>query len=195
MEYMGNRKFKIKKGQDINDLIEKLGLDDLIIDLPDTKETYKALAALDWDFVENENIIEVPEEKSIVEEVIQEENKGEKSTNPFNETILKDFNSAATFLEAGYRLAKKSPDIVFGSNLWTEEMMKLYDTVGSETLALDHTLTATFLSSFYNCFLTPDQIDGLGEVIGDINNRLKEHWKEAQNHPSMISFIHCLFKR
>ena len=191
MEYMGNRKFKIKKGQDINDLIEKLGLDEIIIDLPDTKETYKTLAAFDWDFVESEDINEIPEQ---TEERI--ENKKESdSTNPFDETILKDFNTAATFLGAGYRLAKKSPDIVFGSNLWAEEMMKLYDTVGSETLALDHTLTATFLSSFYNCFLTPDQINDKGEIIEDINNRLKEHWKEAQNHPSMISFIHCLFKK
>jgi hypothetical protein len=190
MEYMGNRKFKIKKGQDINGLIEKLGLDEIIIDLPDTKETYKALSIFDWDFVE-ENTGEG------IDLNIKEKTIPASSTDintSFEKTIIKDFNTAATFLEAGYRLAKKSPDIIYGSNLWVEEMAKLYDIVGSEVLAIDHTLTTTFLSSFYNCFLNPDKIEDRDEMIEDLSDRLKKHWKEAQNHPSMISFIHILFK-
>ena len=193
---MGNRKFKMK-GLDAIEAIKRFGLDEVILDLPDTKETYKTLSALavDWDFYEEPEgeevgdmeINEMPEEKS-------DPAKNETENLGSLDYLLTDFNKMATYIEAAYKLGKKSPEIIFGSNLWTEEMAKLYDEVGSSILTIDHTLLSTLLSSFYDHFLDPNNLHDRAEIVGDINKRLKEHWKEAPNHPSLISYIQILFK-
>lgn len=185
------------KGPDAIETIKRFGLDEVILDLPDTKETYKILSALvvDWDFYEEpegeevgdvEEINEMPEENSPAKN--ETENLGSL------DYLLTDFNKMATYIEAAYKLGKKSPEIIFGSNLWTEEMAKLYDEVGNSILTIDHTLLSTLLSSFYDHFLDPNNLHDRAEIVGDINKRLKEHWKETSNHLSLISYIQILFK-
>lgn len=188
MENMGTRKFKIK-GSDIGEIIKRLGIENVIIDLPDTKETYKTLGAFDWDFVGDEEIRDVEPEK--VEEEIE---RGTTTDNNPLYHLLTDFNSMATYIEACYRVAKKSPGIVFKSNLWTEQVGTEFEVVGSEVLAMDHVLLKTLLTSFYDHFLDPENMKEKDEIISDIDNRVSKHWKEAQNHPTLISFIHCLYK-
>jgi hypothetical protein len=190
MENMGTRKFKIK-GSDIGEIIKRLGIEDIIIDLPDTKETYKTLGAFDWDFVEDE-VDEEVEPESVEEKEKKEECLGDND-NPLYH-LLTDFNSMATYIEACYRVAKKSPGIVFKSNLWTEQVSTEFDVVGSEVLAMDHILLKTLLTSFYDHFLDPENMKEKDEIISDIDDRVSKHWKEAQNHPTLISFIHCLYK-
>lgn len=191
MENMGTRKFKIK-GSDIGEIIKRLGIEDVIIDLPDTKETYKTLGAFDWDFVEEDE-----EDEEVEPESVEENEKGEEylgdNDNPLY-PLLTDFNSMATYIEACYRVAKKSPGIVFKSNLWTEQVGTEFEVVGSEVLAMDHVLLKTLLTSFYDHFLDPENMKEKDEIISDIDNRVNKHWKEAQNHPTLISFIHCLYK-
>lgn len=189
MENMGTRKFKIK-GSDIGEIIKRLGIEDVIIDLPDTKETYKTLGAFDWDFVEDEEDEVWMGEEEKVEE--KEKKEGDKD-NPLYH-LLTDFNSMATYIEACYRVAKKSPGIVFKSNLWTEQVGTEFEVVGSEVLAMDHVLLKTLLTSFYDHFLDPENMKEKDEIISDIDDRVSKHWKEAQNHPTLISFIHCLYK-
>jgi len=181
---MGNRKFKIKV-QDIDSLIKSLGLDEVIIELPDCKETYKALGTCDWDFYDEEQPI-------IGEEV------GEKETERNCDilSMLSSYNDLATFIEASYRLAKKSPDIVYGSNLYNQEISKLYAVVGGEEISIDHSLIASLLSAFFNDFMNPENIkEKKDAVVEEVNSRIKEHWKEAPNHPSVLSFMGVLFKR
>lgn len=180
---MGNRKFKIK-GQDIDSLIKSLGLDEIIIELPDCKETYKALGTCDWDFYDEseESIIEV------------EEKETERNCDLLS--MLSSYNDLATFIEASYRLAKKSPDIVYGSNLYNQEISKLYSVVGSEKVSIDHSLIASLLSAFFNDFMNPENIkEKKDAVVEEVDSRIKEHWKEAPNHPSVLSFMGVLFKR
>ena len=191
MENMGNRKFKVN-GADVDEIIKRLGLDKVIIDLPDTKETYKALAPFDWDFLEGEEEIRCIEDEGVEED---ENENITLSTNPLYPNIMNNFNNMATYIEACFRVAKKSPNMIFLSNLWTEEVSKEYEVVGSQVLAMDHVLLQTLLSSFYNHFLDPDNVkNDSAEIVEDIDKRLKEHWKEAQNHPSLISFVQRLFK-
>ena len=187
---MGTRKFKIK-ASDFSEIIKRLEIDNVIIDLPDTKETYKTLGAFDWDFVGDEEIRDV-EPKSVEEKEKEEEYLGDNN-NPLYH-LLTDFNSMATYIEACYRVAKKSPGIVFKSNLWTEQVGTEFEVVGSEVLAMDHVLLKTLLTSFYDHFLDPENMKEKDEIISDIDDRVSKHWKEAQNHPTLISFIHCLYK-
>jgi hypothetical protein len=192
MENMGTRKFKIK-GSDISEIIKRLGIENVIIDLPDTKETYKTLGAFDWDFVgDDEDEVWMGEEETVEEKEKKEEYLGDND-NPLYH-LLTDFNSMATYIEACYRVAKKSPGIVFKSNLWTEQVGTEFEAVGSEVLAMDHVLLKTLLTSFYDHFLDPENIKEKDEIISDIDNRISKHWREAQNHPTLISFIHCLYK-
>ena len=192
MENMGTRKFKIK-GSDIGEIIKRLGIENVIIDLPDTKETYKTLGAFDWDFVGDEvDEVWMGEEEKVEEKEKKEEYLGDND-NPLYH-LLTDFNSMATYIEACYRVAKKSPGIVFKSNLWTEQVGTEFEVVGSEVLAMDHVLLKTLLTSFYDHFLDPENMKEKDEIISDIDDRVSKHWKEAQNHPTLISFIHCLYK-
>lgn len=187
---MGTRKFKIK-GSDIGEIIKRLGIENVIIDLPDTKETYKTLGAFDWDFVEDDGDEVWMGEEEKVEEKIE---RGTTTDNNPLYHLLTDFNSMATYIEACYRVAKKSPGIVFKSNLWAEQVGTEFEVVGSEVLAMDHLLLKTLLTSFYDHFLDPGNMEERDEIVNDIDKRVSEHWKEAQNHPTLISFIHCLYK-
>lgn len=181
MGYMGNkRRFKVKKN-DVLEIIEKLGLDEVIVDLPDSKETYKILGNFDWDFCDE---IDVAEKEA--------ENEIESLDFP---DLLCSFNNMATYIEAGWMVAKKSPALIFESDLWKKEMKKMYDEVGNTILTIDHTMISTYLSSYYGHFMTPNDINDRTDIIEDINKKLKEHWKEAQNHASIISFIAILFKK
>jgi len=176
---MSIRKFRINK-DDILDLLKQVDITSVIVELPDTKETYKNLANLDWDFVDEEDMIE--KIKSI------EEEEGEQKLE------LNDFNKLATYVEAVFRAGKKSPALIFKSKTWRDEIEKQYFLVGHEPTTIEHTLISTLLSSFYGQFFTPNSIDNEDEVINDLNNRLENTWKEIQNHPSITSYLKILLK-
>ena len=176
---MDTRKFIIKRDS-IPELLRRVNsISEVIIDLPDTKETYKTLADLDWDFAD--------EEEKIQE--IKECDGGEQ------EMSLDSFNDMATYIEAVYRLGKKSPGIIFKSKTWSDEVEKLYILVGHEPLSIEHTLTSTLLSSFYGQFFTPQNIENKEEILNDLDDRLGKTWKEIQNHPSLASYLKILLQK
>ena len=174
---MNTRKFMIKRDS-IPELLRRVNtISDVIVDLPDTKETYKTLADLDWDFVDDEEKIE---------EIRFEE--GEQ------EFTLENFNDLATYVEAVYRLGKKSPGLIFKSKTWNDEVEKLYSLVAHEPLSIEHSLTSTLLSSFYGQFFTPQNLENKEEILNDLENRMNKTWKEIQNHPSLASYLKILLQ-
>lgn len=184
---MGNRKFKIGVN-DIKQIIDSLNLDHLIIELPDSKDTYKALGACDWDFYDESG------EEPILEVTNNEEKEIERTCDLTS--LISSYNELATFIEASYRLARKSPDIIYGSNLYNQEISKLYAQVGSEDISIDHSLISSLLSAFFGDFMNPENMkEKKNVIVEDVDSRLKEHWKEAPNHPSVLSFMGVLFKK
>ena len=176
---MNTRKFKINRDS-ILELLNRVNtISDVLVDLPDTKETYKTLADLDWDFADDE-------EKIQKIEVTETEEK--------QEFTLDNFNELATYVEAVFRLGKKSPALIFKSKTWKDEVEKLYTIVGHEPTTIEHSLTSSLLSSFYGQFFTPQYIENKEEIINDLDNRLEKTWKEIQNHPSMASYLKILLQ-
>jgi len=172
---MNTRKFKINRDS-IPELLKRINtISDVIVDLPDTKETYKTLADLDWDFAD---------EDEKLQEIKEEENEQEMELNNFNEL--------ATYVESVYRLGKKSPELTYKSSTWNDEIKKQYILVGHEPVTIEHSLTSSLLSSFYGQFFTPQYIENKDEIINDLDERLRKTWREIQNHPSLASYLKVL---
>lgn len=174
---MNTRKFKINRDS-ILELLNRVNtISDVLVDLPDTKETYKTLADLDWDFADDEEKIQ---EIGVTE--------GEQ------EFTLNNFNELATYVEAVFRLGKKSPALIFKSKTWKEEVEKLYTIIGHEPTTIEHSLTSSLLSSFYGQFFNPQYIENKEEIINDLDSRLEKTWKEIQYHLSIASYLKILLK-
>lgn len=161
MEYMYNtKKIRLK-----TELLEKLGYSDgIILEIEDKKEVYKILSTdpniIDWD-IENETNDEGPERET--------------------DDYVVDFNTLATWVEAVWRLSKKSPAIVYGSDLFNAEVEKEFSVVGSEVASIEHLGIKTLLETFYN--------NSFEFAHEELQGRVKAMWKELPNHPSVISII------
>lgn len=174
---MDTRKFKINRDS-IPELLQRINsISEVIVDLPDTKETYKILADLDWDFVE---------EDEKIQEIKEEECEQEMTLNNFNEL--------ATYVEAVYRLGKESPELIYKSKTWSDKIKDQYILVGNEPVTIEHSLTSSLLSSFYGQFFTPQNLENKEEIISDLDERLRKTWREIQNHPSLASYLKILLK-
>lgn len=174
---MNTRRFIISRDS-IPELLQRINsISEVIVDLPDTKETYKTLTDLDWNFAD---------EKEKLQEI--KEVEGEQ------EMTLNNFNELAIYVEAVYRLGKESPELIYKSKTWSDKIKDQYILVGHEPVTIEHSLTSSLLSSFYGQFFTPQNLENKEEVISDLDERLRKTWKEVQNHPSLASYLKVLLK-
>lgn len=167
---MSTRKIKItpKNRFDIPAIMEDLGCHEIILEVPDTKETMGYLCSSplieDWDFIQ----------KPISDE--------KKTETQFEE---KDFDELAYFLEDTYEIYKESPAIKFNSKLFQVSREKL----NKSTLLVDHALIKMILESRYTGWEWED-------VCKDFTESLHKVWvsKKIDNCNTLAEFVKLVYE-
>lgn len=194
---MYNRKIKIEiKADKVKEVLEKLNKDSnsitLDLDIEENKEIYKYLSTSDdiisWDFVEEiENKKVIP----LIPTIKQEENEEilevdtEEVINPIS---ISDYNEFATYVEAVWRVGRKSPTIKWGTRFFYKALKDEYNVVASSPVSLEHALLVMVMQTYYR------DVE-LNEAINDTNSRLKDIWDKLKDHLSLASVSKALYEK
>ena len=156
---------------------------DTIVEVEETPELFKKLTLNDgiqeWDFCDEEEPQEIKKENNLkpIKEIVFEEY--DKTETP-EKRKFNNFNDAATYVEACWLLSKKSPSIIFESSLFNKELETYYNIVASSDVTVEHALLTMILQNYYS------QVD-YDEAYEDIIKKLKDEWKNLNQHPSLAS--------
>lgn len=188
---MSNRKIKIEiKSDKVKEVLEKLNKDSnsitLDLDIEENKEIYKYLSTSDdiisWDFIEEERKI-IPmihkEKEDIIEETEVEE---------VIPITISDYNEFATYVEAVWRISRKSPVIKYGSNFFYKTLNDEYNIVASSPVSLEHALLVMVLQTYYRDV-------NINEAIEDTNTKMKNNWSKLKDHLSLASISKALYEK
>lgn len=188
----------------------------LTLNLPDTKSTYEYLSKskkiLDWnlgdysEFEDSNEDIKLEEEKvsedivnhpaTKVKERIEEEikvNERPKKMDKFTEFVYDYINSddkylqIGTFIEATWKVARKSPGIVFGTPLFRSTLENEIKTM-DKTPTVERALLKKIVESYYAEI--PDDLD----VIQDIKDKFLNKWKSVASNETISSVAVTLFR-
>lgn len=194
---MYNRKIKVEiKADKVKEVLEKLNKDSnsitLDLDIEENKKIYKYLSTSDdiisWDFVEEiENKKVIP----LIPTIKQEENEEilevdtEEVINPIS---ISDYNEFATYVEAVWRVGRKSPTIKWGTRFFYKALKDEYNIVASSPVSLEHALLVMVMQTYYR------DVE-LNEAINDTNSRLKDIWDKLKDHLSLASVSKALYEK
>ena len=64
-------------------------------------------------------------------------------------TYITDYNKAAIWIEAVWKMSKKSPNLVFGSQLFKDKVALEYNEVAENTVTVEHALLCMILENYY----------------------------------------------
>ena len=213
---MSSRKITIKLNEkDLVNVMQELGkfkasrnfwnrsVLQVTIDLTDSKETYEYLSKskniLDWEL--GDTIIQDSEEDKseelpkVVEQEIQvpkEEPKEEKKKpEKFVDYVSKfsgttDWANLAVFIESSWRVAKKSPGVIFGTPLFKSSLLQEYEAIKNNGSS-ERILLGKVLEAYYNGV---DYMDAVEDTIG----KLRTSWKTLSKHESLTSVSIRLYK-
>ena len=138
----------------------------LNIEEQESAELFKKLSTdsgiLSWDFNEE------PEEKK--PEISEDDS-----------IFITDYNKAAIWIEAVWKMSKKSPNLIFGSQLFKEKLALEYNEVAGNTVTVEHALLCMILENYYK-----DTVD-FKTSYEDIVEKIKNNWKDLDQHPSLAS--------
>jgi hypothetical protein len=149
---------------------------ELCIEKEETADLFKKLSTdpgiVSWEFDEGIEPLQNTETTKL--EPQQEKNKS--NLIPY----FTNYNDAATFIEGVWRLSKKSPNMIFGSQLFKKEAMTEFNVVGSSQITVEHSLLTMILQNYYKDL-------EFTEAYEDIVEKLKQNWKALSGHPGLAS--------
>lgn len=212
---MSSRKITIKINEkDLVNVMQELGkfkasrnfwnrsVLQVTLDLTDSKETYEYLAKskniLDWelgDTIIQDSESDKTEEEVVVEpepQVLKEEPKEEKKKpEKFVDYVSKfsgttDWANLAFFIESSWRVAKKSPGVIFGTPLFKSSLLQEYEAI-KDNGSSERFLLGKVLEAYYNGV---DYMDAVEDTIG----KLRTSWRTLQKHESLTSVSIRLYK-
>lgn len=212
---MSNRKITIKVNEkDLLSVLEDLtGLRatrrfwnkselQLTLDLQDRKEVYEYLSKskkiLDWELgdsilSDSPAISQAETEPESEPEVIEQKpepkkRKSEKFTDYVaNFTGTADWSNLAIFILCSWKVAKKSPGMIFGTPLFKSSVAQEYENVKSSGQGSELLILGKVLESYYYSVEYPDAVE-------DVVQKIRTSWKSLPSHESLTSVSIRLFK-
>lgn len=176
---------------------------DIILELPESKELYKTLSTdpsiIDWDYIYSDeeeninnednnyndtNITRIPEKKPYTPPVTTIKELVGEVENKFG---IDTFNNMSTLVEAIWNLSKKSPGIIYGSNLFWELLEPLYNEVGNTPVTINHAMLCKIIEAYYY----PSSVS---EAYDDTMAKLKENWKLISTYNTIVEVATKLYK-
>lgn len=174
----------------------------ITLDLEDTRKTYEYLCKskriLDWELGDSvsEAPVKIPqtyqEPEEEPEEIKEPEpKKPERKVEKFTDYVSKfsgssDWHGLCLFIECSWRVAKKSPGVIFGTPLFksslTQELELVKDNASSERILLEKVLESYYIGV--------DYIDAVEDTIG----KIRSAWKTLNKHESLTSVSIRLYK-
>lgn len=174
----------------------------ITLNLEDTRKTYEYLCKskriLDWELGDSvsEAPVKIPqtyqEPEEEPEEIKEPEpKKPERKVEKFTDYVSKfsgssDWHGLCLFIECSWRVAKKSPGVIFGTPLFksslTQELELVKDNASSERILLEKVLESYYIGV--------DYIDAVEDTIG----KIRSAWKTLNKHESLTSVSIRLYK-
>jgi 23S rRNA pseudoU1915 N3-methylase RlmH len=188
---MRNRKIRVDiKTDKVKEVLDKLNKNSefitLDLDIEENKDIYKYLSTSDniisWDFIEVEE--KEAKENSITEvsKVIEMED-----SSIIDPIAITNYNEFATYVEAVWRVSRKSPTLIWGSNFFNKVVNDEYSIVATSPLTLEHGLLVMILQTYY-------RDTEIMEALNDTNNKLKNNWNKLKDHLSLASVSKMLYE-
>jgi len=175
----------------------------ITLNLEDTRKTYEYLCRskriLGWDVGDSiledeaEKILQTNYDREEREEEIKEPEpkKPERKVEKFTDYVSKfsgtsDWHGLCLFIECSWRVAKKSPGVIFGTPLFKsslgQELELVKDNASSERILLEKVLESYYIGV--------DYIDAVEDTIG----KIRSAWKTLNKHESLTSVSIRLYK-
>jgi hypothetical protein len=191
---MSIRKVTVKvKKEDLSEVIENLKAQEseitLTLSLPDSKDIYKYLSTsdkvLDWEFLENEQEMDVKEVDKEIEE--------KKDLDVFSEFVYNVISGPtnlsegiSSFIEATWRVNKKSPGIIFGTPLFIITAGNELGSLSSGP-SIEKAVLYKVIEAYYNGF---SKID----IVSDLCDKIRGKWKEISKCETLTNVSILLFR-
>ena len=211
---MSNRKITIKVNEkDLLSVLEDLtGLRanrrfwnkselQLTLDLQDKKEVYEYLSKskkiLDWELGEsvlpdNSSTIPDPDPEPVAEVVEQKPEPKKRKTESFTDYVANftgtaDWSNLAIFILCSWKVAKKSPGMIFGTPLFKSSVAQEYENTKTTGQGSELLILGKVLESYYYSVEYPDAVE-------DVVQKIRTSWKSLPSHESLTSVSIRLFK-
>ena len=173
----------------------------ITLDLEDTRKTYEYLCKskkiLSWEVGdtilsdESEKILQTDYEQKEVVEIKEPEPKKRKSEKftdyVANFTGTTDWSNLAIFILCSWKVAKKSPGMIFGTPLFKSSVAQEYENVKSSGQGSELLILGKVLESYYYSVEYPDAVE-------DVVQKIRTSWKSLPSHESLTSVSIRLFK-
>lgn len=189
---MSTRKITIRvKKEDLSEVIREIKAQEteitLTLSLPDSKDVYKYLSTsdkvLDWEFLEDEPAIEVN----------KEETEEKKDLDIFSEFVYNVISGPtnlsegiSSFIEATWRVNKKSPGIIFGTPLFITATGNELGSLSSGP-SIEKAVLYKVIEAYYNGF---SKID----IVSDLCDKIRGKWKEMSKCETLTNVSILLFR-
>lgn len=194
---MSTRRITVRvKKEDLAEVIEKIkGKDEeitLTLSLPDSKEIYKYLSTsdkvLDWDIDEgDEEEVEDSKDEEDVKKLL-------KKLDVFSEfvySLISGPNNLSegitSFIEATWRICKKSPEIIFGTPLFITSVSNELSSLTSGP-SIEKAVLYKVIEAYYNGYSKVD-------IVSSLCNNIRDKWKELSKCETLTSVSILLFRR
>ena len=203
------KKIKVKLkdlNSSISKLSEELNIDpnniEIIVNLEENKETYKKLSISelidDWDFVseEEKTYKEIPNKFNIIDN--KSTNKSTDDTvldeKTFADKVVESFgivsiNELSTFIEAVWVSSVKSPNIIFGTDLFLASIKNSYDIVATSRLSIEHELLKMIIEQYYT-----DTTTTFNEILNDTIDKLRYNYRVLSKQSSLAGVAKLLYE-
>lgn len=191
---MSTRKITIRvKKEDLSEVIREIKAQEteiiLTLSLPDSKDIYKYLSTsdkvLDWEFLEDEQEIEVDKEVEKIEEI--------KDLDVFSEFVYNVISGPtnlsegiSSFIEATWRVNKKSPGIIFGTPLFITTIGNELGSLSSGP-SIEKAVLYKVIEAYYNGFSKLD-------IVSDLCDKIRGKWKEISKCETLTNVSILLFR-
>ena len=189
---MSTRKITIRvKKEDLSEVIREIKAQEteitLTLSLPDSKDVYKYLSTsdkvLDWEFLEDEPAIEVN----------KEETEEKKDLDIFSEFVYNVISGPtnlsegiSSFIEATWRVNKKSPGIIFGTPLFIAATGNELGSLSSGP-SIEKAVLYKVIEAYYNGFSKLD-------IVSDLCDKIRGKWKEMSKCETLTNVSILLFR-
>ena len=188
---MSTRKITIKvKKEDLSEVIREIKAQEteitLTLSLPDSKDVYKYLSTsdkvLDWEFLEDEQAGEV-----------DKETEEKKDLDVFSEFVYNVISGPtnlsegiSSFIEATWRVNKKSPGIIFGTPLFIAATGNELGSLSSGP-SIEKAVLYKVIEAYYNGFSKLD-------IVSDLCDKIRGKWKEMSKCETLTNVSILLFR-
>lgn len=189
---MSTRRITIRvKKEDLAEVIEKIkGKDEeitLTLSLPDSKEIYKYLSTsdkvLDWDIDEGEEEVEDKKEEEDIKELdVFSEFVYSLISGPSNLS-----EGITSFIEATWRVCKKSPGIIFGTPLFITSVSNELSSLTSGP-SIEKAVLYKVIEAYYSGCSKVD-------IVSSLCDNIRDKWKELSKCETLTNVSILLFRR